>query len=89
MTFSIDALLNLVQQLIDRLGAKTFVAVAGIGVIAYLHIAGHFTGQPWHTVVSVTGGIVAIVAMHFFARIKETKLKGGANEIPTNITSNN
>lgn len=90
MSFSIDALLNLIQQLIDRLGAKTFVAVSGIGLIGYLMIAGHLDGRPWPIVISVIGGIVAITAMHFFARVKETKIKGGQNEVPTGpVTTNN
>ena len=79
MSFSIDALLNLIQQLIDRLGAKTFVAVAGIGLIGYLMIAWHLDGRPWPIVVSVIGGVVIIVALHFYARINETKIKGGLN----------
>ena len=77
MNLSLDSLLNLIQQLIDRLGAKTFVAVAGIGSIVYLLIAGHFDGRPWPISVGVIGGIVLITGLHFFTRLTETKIKNG------------
>lgn len=77
MNLSLDTLFNLVKELIDRLGAKTFVAVSGNGLIGYLLIAGHFDGKPWQVVIGVIAGIVSITGLHFFTRISETKIKNG------------